>query len=815
MIGHRVCTTGQGRDLAAARPPCRIGTIIAVHGAEDAMFRNYIKTALRTIARHKADSLVNIAGLTVGMACFILIALWVYDETHYDTFHANADRIYRLVLHKAGDPSDPGFPSAPYALPPILKSEFPEIEETVRVRDLAYPSPLRYGDVLAYEPRFFLADASFFTVFSHKFLDGDPATALADPGSVVLTRAAAAKYFGDVDPMGKVMRWNNAEDLRVTGIVENVPYNSNIRFDFVGSIELCGHDRITTWTRETSAYILLRKGAARQEVEAKIRGTILEHQPDDNYILSLESLPEAYLTLIHGGGSDKRLVLIFAVIAVAVLAIACVNFTNLSTARSSARALEVGVRKVVGARRSDIVRQFLGEALIFSFIALALALAFVDMVLPGFNRSQGKELSLLGSGSLPLCLFLVAIAVVTGLAAGGYPAFYLSSFKPAGILKKMARRRGRGPWLRTALVIGQFAAAVVMIVLTLTARRQMSFILTSDLGFDRERIVHILVNDDLRTKFELFKERVLAEPGVVAVTASSAPPHLTLNVNDFTWEGRGDGPNVEVNCLYVDPDYARTFGLGIVEGRDFARGFPASEREAFLVNQATVRFMGMADPLGKRVTLAGETGTIVGVVKDFNHLPLLFNVSPLVMAVRPERFHDLLVKVGPQDIPRTLAGIERVFKDTTPGFPFEYKFLDEEFATLYKPLNFVNRVFDTFAVLALFISGLGLIGLASLLTEQRTKEVGIRKVMGASAPGLVALLSGRFFSTVLAANVIAAPLAYWATQAFLGLFVFRVPFDGLALLAAAAATFAIALGSVGAQVFRTARLNPVDCLRYE
>jgi len=779
------------------------------------MFKNYIKTALRTIGRHKADSLVNVAGLAVGMACFILITLWTYDETHYDTFHANADRIFRLVLHKAGDPSDPGFPSAPYILPAILKNEFPEIEETVRVRDVAYPSPLRYGNVLAYEPRFFMADASFFTVFSHKFLEGDPATALAGPGSVVLTRAAAAKYFGDEDPMGKVMRWNNAEDLRVTGIVENVPYNSNIRFDFVGSIELCGRERLTTWSRETSAYVLLRKGAARRDVEAKIRGTILEHQPNDNQVLSLESLPEAYLTLVHGGGSDKRIVLIFAVIAVAVLAIACVNFTNLSTARSSARALEVGVRKVVGARRSDIVRQFIGEAFVFAFIALALALAFVDMALPGFNRSQGKELSLLGSGSLPLYLFLVAIAVLTGLAAGGYPAFYLGSFKPAGVLKRSPRRRGRGTTLRTALVVGQFAAAVVMIVLTLTAHRQLSFILTSDLGFDRERIVHILVNDDLRAKFELFKERVLGEPGVVAVTASSAPPHMTLNVNEFTWEGRGDGPGVEVNCLYVDPDYAETFGLAIVEGRDFAKGVPAGEREAFLVNQAAVRFMGMSEPLGKRVTLAGETGRVVGVVRDFNHLPLIFNVSPLVMAVRPERFYDLLIKIGPQSVPLTLAGIERVFKDTTPDFPFEYRFLDEEFMTIYRPLRFVNRVFDTFAVLALFISCLGLIGLASLLTEQRTKEVGIRKVMGASAPGLVALLSGRFFATVLAANVIAAPLAYWATRAFLGLFVFRVPFDGLALLAAAAATFTIALGSVGVQVLRAARVNPVDCLRYE
>ena len=283
------------------------------------MLKNYLKTTLRTIGRHRADSFLNIAGLAVGLACFVLIALWVYDETHYDTFHANADRVFRLVLHKADDKSDPGIPSAPYALPAILKSEFPEIEETVRVRDMAYPSALRRGDVLAYEPRFHMADAAFFTVFSFRFLKGDPATALAGPASVVLTRDAAAKYFGDGDPMGQTLRWNNAVDLRVTGVVENVPYNSRFRFDFVGSIELCGRERITTWNRETSGYLLLRRGASRREVEAKISGALLKHQPDDNHVLSLESLPEAYLSLAHGGGNDRRIVLIFAVIAVAEL----------------------------------------------------------------------------------------------------------------------------------------------------------------------------------------------------------------------------------------------------------------------------------------------------------------------------------------------------------------------------------------------------------------------------------------------------------------------------------------------------------------
>jgi len=779
------------------------------------MFRNYLKIAIRNLRKHKAYSLINIAGLTVGMACFILISLWVYDETHYDSFHANSGRLFRLVLHKADDPSDPGFPSAPYILPQILASEFPEIEETVRVRDRAYPSAVRYGDISFYEDRFFLADASFFTMFSYDFIQGDPETALADPRSVVVTRRTAAKYFGAEDPMGKILRWNEAEDLVVAGVIADVPANSHLQFDCVAALEIGGREKLTTWWRETAAYVLLREGASREAVEPKISGIIQKHHPEDAYRVSLQPLQDARLTFAHGGGNDRRVILIFVVIAVAVLAIACINYTNISTARSSTRALEVGVRKVVGARRSEIVRQYLGEAVGWSFLSLVLAVLIVHLLIPLYNSSQGKEIALLGTGSLTVFLFLFAVALITGLAAGIYPAVVLSSFKPVKVLKNQLHKGGRSAVLRTALVTSQFAAAVVMIILTVFAQRQFTYIRNADLGFDRERIVRFQVNDEIRGKYDLFKERLLRNPKVLNVTAASALPHLLFNVNDLEWEGADAENPLEVNFLYVDPDYAETFGLEIVQGRDFSREFPTDSSEAFVVNESALSLLGFEDPLGKRLTLAGREGLIIGVVKDFNFKPLIFEISPLVMAVRQDWYFDLLVKISPDEMPHTLAYMKDVFAEVAPGFPFDYAFIDDIFGLVYSPLRFFNGVLDAFTGIALFISGLGLFGLASLLTEQRKKEVGIRKILGASASGILVLLSRRFFLTVLAANVIAAPISYFATRMFLNFFVYRTSFDPLVILAASSVTFAVALGTVSFQVLKTARINPADCLRYE
>jgi putative ABC transport system permease protein len=779
------------------------------------MFASYLKVALRNLRKHKAYTLINVAGLTVGMACFILLSLWIYEETHYDSFHEKSGRLFRLILHKADDASDPGFPSAPYVLPRILKDEYPEIEETVRVRDRAYPSAVRFGDKAFYEDRFYMADPSFFGMFSYRFVEGEPGTALSGPRSVVLTRSAAARYFGTGEPMGRTLRWNETEDLVVTGVIEDVPRNSHLQFDLVASLDLVGRERLSTWWREASAYVLLREGASRDEVEAKISGAVLERHPEDDLRISLQALPDAHLTFSQGGGNDWRAILIFAVIAAAVLAIACVNYMNISTSYASVRAGEVGVRKVIGARRSEIAVQHLGEAVVLSFLSLVLAVVVVELVVPLYNRSQGQAISLWHVGGVPLLLFLAAVALLAGLAAGSYPALVLSAFRPVAVLNNRGRRGGRSALLRSVLVTSQFAAAVVIVILTVYARKQFTFIRNVDMGFDRDRIVRFQANDALRANYDLFKERLLRDPDVLDVTAASALPHLLFNVNDLKWDGMEAEHPVEVAVLYVDPDYAETFGLKMVRGRDFSRDIPTDSTEAYVVNESALPLLGFEEPLGKTLTLAGCEGRIIGVVKDFNFQPLIFKIAPLVMAVRPDSYYDILVKIGPENMPRTLARVKEVYTEVAPGFPFDYRFIDEVFDLVYKPLGFMSGLLDAFTGIALFISGLGLFGLASLLTEQRKKEVGIRKILGASAPGVGSLLARRFFLTVLVADVIAAPLAYFATRTFLNFFVYRPPFDPLVILAAAGVTFAVALAAVSGQVLRASRVNPVECLRYE
>ena len=421
----------------------------------------------------------------------------------------------------------------------------------------------------------------------------------------------------------------------------------------------------------------------------------------------------------------------------------------------------------------------------------------------------------MSGGSIPVLLFLAVVAFMTGIAAGAYPALVLSSFKPVRTFKHKGNKANRSTVLRTVLVTSQFAAALIMIILTVFARRQFHYIRNADLGFDRERIIRFQSNDMLRQKYDLFKERLLQHPGILNVTAASALPHLLFNFNGLEWEGKESEHPVEVNCLYVDPDYAETFHLDIVQGRDFSKTFATDVNEAFIVNESALSMLGYEHPLGKRLNLGGHDGRIIGVVKDFNFAPLIFKIDPLVMAVRPDQYYDFLVKVSPDEMPRTLTYMKDVFAEIAPGFPFEYRFIDDFFNMVYRPLQFINIILDAFTGIALFLSCLGLFGLASLLTEQRKKEMGIRKVLGASTVGILTLLSRRFILTVLAANLIAAPLGYFITRLFLGLFVYRIAFDPFVVVVSSLVTIFVSLLTVGYQVLKTARVNPSECLRYE
>jgi putative ABC transport system permease protein len=652
-------------------------------------------------------------------------------------------------------------------------------------------------------------------MFSYEFLQGDPESVLSSPNSVVITQKAARKYFGDENPVGKILRWNNTHDLEVTGLIAKVPYNSHLQFDFVGSLQLYDSERLSSWWREADGYVQLQEGVSIRDVSRKIAGTIQKYHPEDDYMISLQPVREAHLNIAHMGRSDKRFVFIFTVIAVLILAIACVNFMNITTARSSVRALEVGMRKVVGAKRKDLVKQFLGESLILALISLVLAVTLVDLFLPAFNSLQGKEMTLLGSGNILVYVFFVVVAVGTGVAAGSYPAFFLSGFKPASVLKRDTTRGRKGALLRTILVISQFSVSILLIIMTLVAYKQMHLVRNANLGFARDQILHIQVNDQLRDDHKLFKERLLRDPRILNVTYASAVPHFLFNVNNFEWEGMATDKDVELNFLYVDHDYAETFDLEIVQGRDFSEAFPTDADEAYIVNESAVRFMGMDNPIGKRVALAGREGRIIGVVKNFNHKPLIFDISPMVMGIRPSWFYDALIKISPGGIEGSLAYIEKVFREVCPDFPFEYHFLDDWFEFVYSPLKVINSIFNVFAFLAVFISCVGLLGLSSLLLDQKRKEIGIRKVLGASTAGVMILLSSKFLRIVLLANIIAVPVSYFVTRMLLSFFVQRTKLDAGLILATVAFTFVVTLMTISYQVIKTAHTNPADAIRYE
>lgn len=439
----------------------------------------------------------------------------------------------------------------------------------------------------------------------------------------------------------------------------------------------------------------------------------------------------------------------------------------------------------------------------------------MEVILPGFNKLMNKELFFIGTGNFPLLLFLIAIALVTGFIAGSYPAIYLSRFQPVKVLKNKLQKGRKGSAFRTILVIGQFSVSVILIIMTGIAQKQMTYIRNLDLGFNRQQIIYMQMNDELREHYHIFEERLLQDPQVQNVTVSSAPPHLNFNNMHLDWPGRESDKEVNVNFLMVDHDYVETFDLEIVKGRNFSREHPVDTTEAFVVNESAVWLMGMDIPIGKIITLSGREGQIIGVVKDFHHLPLIFEITPLVMAIDPDRYYDLLIKISPINISKSIDYIHSVFKDTAPNFPFRYEFMDDWFNRVYSPLQVIGRIFNNFALLAIFISSLGLFGLSFLLTEQKKKEIGIRKVLGDSVMGIVKLLSGKFLKTVLIANIIAVPLSYYGVQLLLGLFAYRTTLSVTIYLATTALTFVIASLTVSYTVIKTALTNPVDILRYE
>lgn len=785
------------------------------------MLKNHLKIAWRYIRSQKGYSFINIAGLALGLASFILIGLWVADELSFDRFHENKDRIFR-VLNKVS--SGDLIPSPTYALAPALKEEYPEVEEFSRVWPWA-ASLVRYGDRFFEEDRICLADPGFLRMFTFPFLKGDPGTALADKSSIVLTASAARKYFGEADPLGQVLVLDQyGAGFTVTGVIEDVPPNSHIQFDLLARVELLGEDRLARWQEWTGpCYVLLRPGVAAGAFTDKIADIYKRHvSMQATYVPVLQPLTQVRLNEA-GRAAGRQRVLFFSLVAVFILVMACVNFMNLSTARSTLRSKEVGIRKIVGARRPQLVRQFLGEAFLTSAMAMVLALVLAEAVLPQFNLFAGKSLTLLSRGGLPMLLALVLVVLATGALAGSYPALFLSSFSSVdALVRKRSGPGGRGSAIRKALIVFQFAISVGLITCMLTASRQLRHIQTMDLGLDRQNVVILLNNPGLRPRFEAFREDLLRTTTVRAVTSAAQGPTWVGENIPIDWEGNPTGQQLSVDYTVVDYDFFETFGMTIASGRAFAREFPSDEDGSCVINETAAKSMGVADPLGKTVYMSHPAwpesfrpARVIGVVKDFNARSVHTAIRPFVFRMYRPWHQYAFIKIDGSRVPEALKEIEAAFRRHSPGYPYRHLFYDEAFNRQYASDRQTGALFGGFGLISVFLSCLGLFGLASYTAEKKTKEIGIRKVLGATVPGIITLTTRDFIKWVAVAHVIGFPAAYLVMNRWLGQFAYRVSLGPAVFALAAGLTLCIALLAVGYQAVRAALANPVKSLRYE
>jgi putative ABC transport system permease protein len=788
-----------------------------------AMFRHYLVTALRNLKRQKLYSFINILGLSIGIAVSLLVALYVLDETSYDRYHENAGRIFRLAFTEDRSYKTVRFPLSSGGLAPALVEEVPEVQDAVRFRRI-FDNLVRLRDRQLFDTRMFYADPSVFSVFSFHLVKGDPGTALADPKTAVITVDMAKKLFPDEDPMGQVLTLEDDLEFEITGVAENVPENSHFGFDLLASAATL--DRLDEEWRASSCYtyLLIRDGFSPGHLETKIAECFSRHKsPNDQRVFFLQPLTKIHLHShlereIEPNG-DAAHVSILSVVALFILLIACVNFMNLSTARSAGRAKEVGVRKISGAHRRALIRQFLGESVILTFVACLLGILLLRLSLPAFAHLAAKPLSFapLTEGAV-LVSFIILITGV-GLLAGIYPALFLSRYEPAKVLKGFWKSGGRAPSFRNILVIIQFSLSILMIIGTFLVRDQLDFILNRNLGFDKENVVVCQAdNPGVQANYRVFKNELLKNPGVVSVTAATSLPGLAVNPGQFRAEGEPDFQMM--GHLVADEDFLKTMGIGIAEGRSFSWESPSDIRGSIVLNEEAAKRFGWTSAAGKTVEIPGEgKKTVIGVMRNFHHLSKRQRIDAIVLQMLPGHAEYLVqfiaVKVRPERIRETITDLRKKWSDVSGGRPPDYAFLDEDYDALYKKEERLEKVFASFTALAVFVACLGLFGLASFTAERRRKEIGIRKTLGATIPGLLVLLSKEYAIWMITANIVAWPVAYVAASLWLRSFAYRTGISPETFIMAGGIAALAAFLTIGAQTLKASLANPVESLRYE
>jgi putative ABC transport system permease protein len=792
------------------------------------MLKNHLKLALRYFVRHKGYSILNVMGLAVGMACCLLIAAYVQDELQYDRMHVAADRIFRVTFQLEGFDESTNNPAP---LGPALAAQFPEIQSSVRLFKHWFAPLIANGEQGFIEERVFFADTAFLSVFSFPLAAGDRATALQQPNSVLLTASSAQKYFGAEDPMGKQLRLNTDIALTVTGVLADIPPTSHLHPDFVVTFatlsSIFGPQILNGYGMNAfKIYVLLREAAAAPELNAKIARFIPERiNPDRKALLRLQPLNDIHLGSRLSGefeaNSDIRYVYILSAIAFLILIIAAINYTNLAIAQSAGRAKEVGIRKVTGAHRKALVLQFIGESFVNVAVALILSLGLAELATPLVNALSGKALSVLALVSGWNLALLAGLAIMLSVIAGSYPALLISRFQPAAVLKGMSDKGVKLSRLRQGLVVLQFSAAAVMAIGAMVVYNQLEYVKTTKLGFQKEQVLVVRVKDGAITSNpNALHTELLRLPKVESVAWANAMPGKGHAGDRMRWEGSTDEQFFTTSVSWVDENFLTTLDLKLAAGGNFSSPADFGDDKIAIINEAAVRAIGWASPeaaLGKTLFDAGTASgrpRIVGVIKDFHFESLHQKITPLVLFPQATAAY-LLVRVAPQKLQQTIADLKTTWDRFAAEQTFAYSFLDDDFDSLYRAEERWSALIGAGAMLALLTACLGLFGLASFLVEQKTKEVGIRKVLGASVPGIILLLSKQFLKLVALANVIAWPIAYAMATLWLEDFAYRIEPGAVLFLLSGIATSLIAFVTVSYQALKTARANPVEALRYE
>jgi putative ABC transport system permease protein len=783
------------------------------------MIKNYLKVALRNFIKNKSYSFINISGLAIGMACCMLITLWVQDELSYERFNKNIDDIFCVVNYPPENPNSCGA-SIPAPLVPYLKDKYADIKDASRYKSSGRRL-FSYEGNNVFEDNGGFADPELFDIFSFKTVLSDPKAALKDPNTMVLTRSMAERYFGTEDPLGKTIKVENQYVFSVGAVIEDVPRSSSIRFDYLIPFDNFGlFDRVEmdNWGRyeNYNGFVILQDNVTPDAFSEKIAEEIVENSPGSTHKLKLYPYKNLRLFGLNNDGTFK-FVIIFSAIAILMLLIACINFVNLTTAQAGKRAKEIGLRKVVGAGKSSIRRQVYSELAAIVAISFILAVGLVYLFLPKLNALSGKTLTLSLSANFGLLLFMVGIAFVTLMISGTYPAFYLSSFSPARIMKPGASAGSGGSSLKKMLVIAQFAISIILIISTIVITKQMIYIKNKELGFDKDHLVYMDLLGDMKTRYETVKNELLRNPNINLVTvAQSLPNFAGNNAGDLDWEGKAADVRGSMNFVSVEKDYFKTVGIEFLEGETFTTTPSNRLLSEFIINEKAIEAMKIENPVGKSFKMWDyDPGRIIGIVKNVHNASLHNEIRPVFYVQFPYFYNYLIINMKNENIQETIGFIRNVTKEINPNFPFEFHFLNDNIDRFYRKERQMGRIITYFTVLAIFISCLGLFGLSLFMAEQRTKEIGIRKTLGATISNIVGLMSKDFLLLVGVANLVSWPVSYFIMNKWLQNFAYRIDLGLWTFALAAFLALFIALLTISFQTIKAASANPVDSLRYE